>query len=34
MADGSTTFLSFGANAVLPQLMSRNGSEVFDLSQY
>jgi prepilin-type N-terminal cleavage/methylation domain-containing protein/prepilin-type processing-associated H-X9-DG protein len=34
MCDGSVTFLSYGANAVLPQLMSRNGREVFNLTQY
>jgi len=32
--DGSARFLSYGANAILPELCSRNKGEVVDSSQY
>jgi prepilin-type N-terminal cleavage/methylation domain-containing protein/prepilin-type processing-associated H-X9-DG protein len=32
--DGSVRFLTYNANAILPQLCTRNGGEVTDLSQY
>jgi prepilin-type N-terminal cleavage/methylation domain-containing protein/prepilin-type processing-associated H-X9-DG protein len=32
--DGSARFLSYGANAILPELCSRNKGEVVDWSQY
>jgi prepilin-type N-terminal cleavage/methylation domain-containing protein/prepilin-type processing-associated H-X9-DG protein len=34
MADGSARFLSYTANAVLPQLATRQGGEVVDMSGY
>jgi prepilin-type N-terminal cleavage/methylation domain-containing protein/prepilin-type processing-associated H-X9-DG protein len=32
--DASVHFMSYTANAILPQFMSMNGGEVFDMSQY
>ncbi|MFO0970532.1 MAG: DUF1559 domain-containing protein [Gemmataceae bacterium] len=34
LGDASVRFLTYGANAVLPQFSSRNGGEVFDSTSY